>query len=127
MATNVSAKELVQLVSIKEDDPHVEQKRLRNGDVLIRNAMGESLLLSNGAQIMLRPGYFSLNAAQEVTIERGKNGHTTLIFSNGDELKFNDEGIQSLKRELLFFQFSRKDREPAHLDLGNAFKQAGAA
>lgn len=111
MAENNSAKELVQLLLIKEDDTKLEQKRLRNGDILMRNAIGESILLNNGVQIMLRPGYFSLNSPQEITIQRRKDGGTTLTFTSGDELTFNDEGIQTLKRGLLQFQFVRKADE----------------
>ena len=125
MAANVSAKELVQLRVINENDTLLEQKRLRNGDMLMRNAIGESVILNNGIQIMLRPGYFSLNSPQEVTIERRRDGSTALTFSSGDQLCFNDEGIQSLQRGMLVFQFVRKADE--QLELSNAFSPAASS
>jgi hypothetical protein len=108
MAGSPSAKELVQLMAIGEDETVIEQKRLCNGDFLIRNALGESLTLSNGMRILIRPGYFSLSVACEVTVERSRSGMTTLMFANGDELKFDNEGIQLLRREMIVFQFVRQ-------------------
>lgn len=122
MDSNIYGKELVQLLHIAEDDPFIERKRLRNGDIIVRNAIGESLTLVNGVQILIRNGYFSISSAQELTVERRKDGSTSLRFSSGDELIFNDDGIQSLKREMFIFLFRRnKEQETRIVQTGTAF------
>ncbi len=109
MATNISSKELVQLINIEKDETRIEQTKLRNGDILTRSAVGENVKLTNGVQIMVRPGYFSITSAPDLTVERHKDGSTVLLFPNGDELCFNDEGVQYLGRDCLLFRFIRKD------------------
>lgn len=106
MSCNLAhVEEIVHLSFISQDETAIDKQRLRTGDRLIRSAIGESVLLTNGIQVMVRPGYFSLSAANGVTIERRKDGITCLIFANGDELRFNDIGIQSLQRDRIIFNF----------------------
>ncbi len=127
MSAHAASKEIVQLIALKENDPQIEQKRLRNGDLLIRNAIGDSLTLTNGMQISLRQGYFTLTAASDVTVERGKNGMTCIIFANGDEVKFDDKGIHSLKRGMLLFQFTRKEAFDHSASISGALHSASVS
>jgi len=107
MSFNVSqTEELINLKFISEDHSEIEKLKLSSGDRLIRSAVGESIVFTNGVQVMIRPGYFSLSSANGVTIEKGKGGLTALIFANGEELNFNEEGIQSLRKGKQVLKFS---------------------
>lgn len=100
--------ETVELCSLVSDDK-IEKERLSNGDRLVRSCIGETLILTSGMQIMLRPGYFSLSSANGVSIEKTKDGMSILTLENGDELMFNDRGIQSLRRGSFCYQFLRQE------------------
>ncbi|MBX9688656.1 MAG: hypothetical protein K2X27_18250 [Candidatus Obscuribacterales bacterium] len=108
MAANLYSSETIHLKAIAEDDCSIEQIRLGGGDLLTRSAIGESLVLANGVQVMIRAGYFSIMGAHDLTVERRKDGSTLLLFRNGDELVFNGEGIQSIRRSAGLLKFERR-------------------
>lgn len=101
--------ELVQLAALVSDET-IDKTRLSNGDRLVRSVIGETLILTNGVQIMIRPGYFSLSSASGVSIEKRKDGTNVLTLSNGDEVAFSDQGIQSLTRAQHSYRFLREPK-----------------
>ena len=104
------AEELIHLSYIAANGDEIEKIRLTSGDRLIRSAVGESLVFTNNVQVMIRPGYFSLSSANGVSIEKRKDGLTVIVFANGDQLSFNDEGIKSLLKGRLLFKFKHAEK-----------------